>query len=253
MRKISHIVANGCSFTHGAGLDSPYTQSWPCVLAKKMGIDCVNLARSGSGNDRIMRRTYEYFYEDIKNDNNPLYVIAFSGITRKDYWINKLQRYEIIDLGQKENNATLDYIENYDLYRFYREYMIHWLSLKNLFESHNIPYIFYMALDVFHEFKNEKIEIENELRNVLPNQLEIISNDEHYAGDASLVTFGYPTLPCGHWGIEANKKLADHAYDKITSLYDIQINPTKQYLTNIDFMKQLEPHYMHHYNDLHTK
>lgn len=253
MTKISHIVANGCSFTHGAGLDYPFTQSWPCVLANMLGVNCVNLARSGSGNDRIVRRTYEYFYEDLKNDNNPLYIVAFSGITRKDKWYKKNQCFEIININDNNDYATLDYLDNFDLVRFYRDYLKNYLTIKNLFEAYKIPHIIYLTLDVFTSYKEEKKEVETIITNLLPEQFNAIKNDRNNAGDASIHTAGYPTLPCGHWGIEGNKALANHAHGKLLDLYkDIIIEPSSNYLTNNEYMKQVEPYYYEYYNDLRT-
>ena len=66
MLEISHLVVNGCSFTYCQGLESPNTQGWPALLAKKLNVPVVNLAAPGSSNDGIYRRTYDYFYNDQK-------------------------------------------------------------------------------------------------------------------------------------------------------------------------------------------
>lgn len=51
------LVANGCSFTRGQELADPRNEVWPAVLAKTLGVPCVNLASDGASNRRIVRTT----------------------------------------------------------------------------------------------------------------------------------------------------------------------------------------------------
>lgn len=51
------LVTNGCSCTRGEELIDPQTQAWPVLLAEILGVECVNLARDGSSNRRIVRST----------------------------------------------------------------------------------------------------------------------------------------------------------------------------------------------------
>lgn len=51
------LVANGCSFTRGAELANPETESWSAVLAAELGVSHINLARDGASNRRIVRTT----------------------------------------------------------------------------------------------------------------------------------------------------------------------------------------------------
>jgi hypothetical protein len=255
--KISHIVTNGCSFTFGDGLSDRATQSWPSALGKKLGVDVVNLARSGSGNDRICRRTYEYFYEDLKNDNHPLYVIMFSAINRQDRWLEDEQRFQIISPADTHDPVSRDFVYNSNKVVFYRQYMLYRLSLKNLFEAYNIPYIFYQSIDIL-ENREQKDKMRKDITNILPNTYDILDKDVHWAGDASVITAEYPRTNCMHWGPEGNEAVAEHAYKKLNELYsNIEIEPNNQYVTDLDHIKQAEPYYSYLYNmsinDLHSR
>jgi hypothetical protein len=62
--KITHVVTIGCSWTYCQGLDSPSTQGWPALVAKKLNVPLVNLAVPGVGNDFIHRVSHEYIYKN---------------------------------------------------------------------------------------------------------------------------------------------------------------------------------------------
>ncbi|MEU4711139.1 DUF6071 family protein [Nocardia salmonicida] len=51
------LVTNGCSCTRGEELHDPSETSWPALLARRLDLDLVNLARDGSSNRRIVRST----------------------------------------------------------------------------------------------------------------------------------------------------------------------------------------------------
>lgn len=241
--KISHIVTNGCSFTYGEGLDDRENEAWPFVLGNKLGVDVVNIARSGSGNDRIFRRTYEYFYEDIKNNNHPLYVIMFSAINRQDRWLEDQQQYQIISPAETHDPVSRDFVYNYNKVTFYRNYMMYRHALKNLFEAHNIPYIFYLAIEIL-ENQDQKRKMQLDMTNLLPNQYQLFTNDVHYAGDASIVTAGHPRTKCMHWGPLGHEALANDAHNKINELYpNLEKIELTAHLTDLEYIELAEPNY----------
>ena len=49
------LIAIGCSYTE----DWNSFPAWPTVLAEKLDMDCVNLGKSGAGNDQILARTVD--------------------------------------------------------------------------------------------------------------------------------------------------------------------------------------------------
>ena len=65
------LVSNGCSHTAGAELEYAYQgecydRAWPKHLADSLDYDHINLSMSGASTNRIVRTTYEFIYNWIK-------------------------------------------------------------------------------------------------------------------------------------------------------------------------------------------
>ena len=80
------LLSNGCSHTSGAELDESntdfcYEKAWPKYLANLLDFKNVNLARSGSSNDRILRTTYSWISNYLSAEKNPanLFVVILRG------------------------------------------------------------------------------------------------------------------------------------------------------------------------------
>jgi hypothetical protein len=244
-------VTNGCSFTYGDGLDSPQEHSWPAQLAKKLGVDVVNLGRSGSGNDMIFRRTYEYFYEDLINQNNPLYIIMFSSITRKEKWNEKEQHYVTINPSSRTDPASIDYIDNLNILQLAKQSMHYKSSIKNLFLAHQIPYLFSTSIPIdnlYHNYRiGEQRSLNKDIEQQLPTYVKTLNDDVYDIGKI-VGHFSFNELPktkCNHWTVEGNNKVANFFYETIFNKFkDIVIEPTKNYLTVADYKTKLkEPQY----------
>ena len=83
------ILTLGDSWTYGSnewGLD-PAIVSWPAQMSQKYGVDVVNLARGGSGNQRAAR----IGIEELCRDSNYDYVI---------FPLAPASRTEILKLGK---------------------------------------------------------------------------------------------------------------------------------------------------------
>lgn len=92
------LVTFGCSFVYGHGLPDCYMKfnrgagpnpskyAWPNLLAKRLGYECVNLSRPGSGNLQIFM---EILHTKFLPDD--LVIIAWSFFPRFD-------NYQVIDL-----------------------------------------------------------------------------------------------------------------------------------------------------------
>ena len=77
------LVTAGCSFTFGQGLSNPKTQSWPAVLANKLGLECVNLGHCGASNEFITNTVIKHFL--INDPGDCFLIIAYSGIERMSF------------------------------------------------------------------------------------------------------------------------------------------------------------------------
>ena len=92
MKKYSHVLATGCSFTVGANIldkneDAVTTQKKyrvSSLVAKHLNIPEVNVARPGGSNESIVRKAFEWIEENPSS--NPLVLIGLSGLTRMEIW-----------------------------------------------------------------------------------------------------------------------------------------------------------------------
>jgi hypothetical protein len=243
MTDITHLVVNGCSWTYGQGLEDPKTQGWPALLAKKLGVEVVNLAVNGCGNGSIHRRTYEYVYENLPTGSKPFFVIAWSQYWRKETWVNKFGHDEYYDYSLvtfskngPSTNAERALLDNWNDLDFYRQTYLNKLSLIALFNSYNIPYL---MSDYSNEHSTQVIE---EIRSRFPTLVSSIFNNKKQVKPFCIITKDYPKLQCGHDGIESQEVLADYIVSEIDNQYGkLNVIPS-EYLTlkNFKFTNKID-------------
>lgn len=237
MIDITHLVVNGCSWTYCQGLDDPKTQGWPSLVAKYLGVEVVNLAVPGCGNDAIHRRTYEYVYENLPTGSKPFFIIAWSQYWRRETWHNKFlgykdyNDYSLVSLpdAEPETNAERALLDDWNDLDFYRRTYLYKLSLMNLFKVNNIPYLM-----GDYSCDNDSSIIE-ELRNRFPSMIDTVLNNPKQVRRFDEITGLSPKLPCGHDGVEAQGVLSSYINSEIKRQYrKINVVPSN-YLTLKDF------------------
>ena len=88
------LLANGCSWTAGGGLDNihnPYKLEsilWPHQLSKLLNYDnCVNLSAGCGSNQRIVRTTFNWLTsQDSETLKNTIAVIQWTELSRYEYY-----------------------------------------------------------------------------------------------------------------------------------------------------------------------
>lgn len=124
MSKIKYIHCFGTSHTAGGGFEfdsnngdkvklktiykelgeklTQFNFSWPGQLQKFLKnkkIKVINHAKSGFGNELMYRKTFEIISDKkFKKDEN-LFIYEFSYIGRKEYYLNSLEDYIIVNYG----------------------------------------------------------------------------------------------------------------------------------------------------------
>lgn len=123
------VLANGCSWTYGGGLDDTRTReeldqvTWPCQLAKLMNADkFYNLADGGGSNQRILRTTLDWLLkQDQHTLDNTVAFIQWTEESRYEYYSpldfddeyeNIEERWMKVKLG---NCIPLDLCDKYEL------------------------------------------------------------------------------------------------------------------------------------------
>ncbi len=162
------LIANGCSWTYGGGLDAGITRqelnqlTWPKHLHDLLGIsDFVNLADGCGSNQRIFRTTLDYLLNNDCSDS--VFVIQFTEESRFEYYypLSLSDQYEniserwmkakvnvlipsTIDRFEKHYNLSQERIlyHNSEIQNVYT-YIERCEALNNLFNKFNIKYYFW--------------------------------------------------------------------------------------------------------------
>lgn len=131
MKKI--LLVSGCSNTEKdfyseihPDLDCSWPK-WPEILAKKLDMDCVNLAKSGMGNEYIYTTLLKFITTTDKNKIG-LIIPAWTQNQRKDY---QLKGYWF--------NQRVD--PDGDVFSWMRKTLDYYLSFQILCERYNLPYM----------------------------------------------------------------------------------------------------------------
>ena len=160
------LFSNGCSHTAGAELDHPsqgecYEKAWPKLLANSLGHDHINMSISGASVVRIVRTTYEFIYDWIKQGKSTkdlLVTIMWPGIYRTEVYIdtNRTYNYDnrwtplVVGNDQRYKEvfpASLYYYykswaTNISSYQGSCDFYIAVTNLQNLLHRYSIKYLF---------------------------------------------------------------------------------------------------------------
>lgn len=238
MVDISHLVVIGCSFSYGQGLDNPKEDSWPGILSKKLNVPIVNLSSRGGGNDRIMRRLYEYHYLNSSKNNNPFYVIAYSHSSRREEYIKDSNDYMVVSMKNdpsimKGQPFSTSCILNYDSFVCARRKLMIRSYIADFFKNHNINYL---VTDFMPDNEDEL----QRLSEIYPEPYNRIYEDRYRLKNLGEISIKHPKLQCGHDGIEANLEIGNYVYEELILRYGLPTTLSKDYIALA--------HYIDHYD-----
>jgi len=139
MKKI--LLVSGCSNTDKNWYSEIHPEmdcswpKWPELLAEKLNMDCVNLAKSGAGNEYIYSSLLDYITEN-NTSNIGLVIPAWTQCQRKDFSNGWNMRW---------TNTRID--SHGDVFSWIRKSLNYYLSFQILCEKYNLPY---MQLHMLH-------------------------------------------------------------------------------------------------------
>ena len=155
MKKI--LLVSGDSFsdkdfqTHiHPELDTSWPK-WPELLAKKLDMECVNIAASGAGNDYI----YEALLDTIQNidkDRIGLVIAAWSQCQRRSWQESKKLVW---------NNSRVDV--KGDVFYWVKRTMRYWYSFQVLCERYNLQYKQFQMISLFFGWLNGLFQNDHEV------------------------------------------------------------------------------------------
>ena len=142
MKKI--LLVSGCSNTEKdfysdvhPDLDCTWPK-WPEILAKKLDMEPVNLAKSGMGNEYIYTTLLRYITRTNK-DKIGLVIPAWTQNQRKDYQVKGYWRNQRVD-------------PDGDVFSWMRRTLDNYLSFQILCERYNLPYMQVQMLSPYQDW-----------------------------------------------------------------------------------------------------
>ena len=144
MKKI--LLVSGCSNTEKNFFSDVHPMmkcdwpKWPDILAKKLDMEVVNLAKSGMGNEYIYT-TLLRFITTTDRDKIGLVIPAWTQNQRKDYQTKGFW-----------HNVRID--PNGDVFSWMRKTLDYYLSFQILCERYNLPYMQVQMLSPYIDWLN---------------------------------------------------------------------------------------------------
>ena len=133
------LYTNGCSFTYGAELDNRELR-YGHLLTNKLGCEYhIDKSLNGSSNERIFRTTLDYLQDPNTNLKDLCVVIGWSGISRKEFFVNDIGWHTITPTGIGTDNLITTYytylqsVQQDNLNFYYQTLLLQmWLEKKNV-------------------------------------------------------------------------------------------------------------------------
>jgi len=214
-------VSLGCSFTYGHELESPF-DAWPFLVASHFGWSHNQVARNGSGNERIMRgiirtipRNYDYY---LIGWTHYARVEHADDIGVFDVWPG--QHFKSFEEPHRQELSK--YYSRYHSLKYqYRKYLQNILYAQAMLEKHNKKYV---MVDAFANHQASYTNTRVTYRNT-ESDLSKQVNTQHFLGWADFDvqgaetmvewSYGTPQGPKGHPLEEGHRKIADKIIEHI--------------------------------------
>ena len=166
MKKI--LLVSGCSFTDPNMRSTFHPEmncdwpKWPELVAKELDMDCVNLAISGSGNERIYSSISDYLTQPYAVRKGMTYhkpdiglvVAAWSQGHRRDWSERKL-----VSRTQKRDMWTnTNWDDKGDLYYWLLKSVRYQYAYQNLCKQLKLPYVQFQMISLWRAYVHFKID-----------------------------------------------------------------------------------------------
>lgn len=134
--------------------------SWPGQLQNALGndVEVINLAKSGYGNERMYRLTYDLVRKHLDELDSILFIYEFSYLGRKEYYLDEIEDYVIVNYSFPDEAGGIP--------------KLHGVANEYFFDEN--PNI-YKNTDFFKEIIEKTINFNNQLDLMRMNQLSFLS------------------------------------------------------------------------------
>ena len=176
-------------------------KKWPELLAEKLGMKCINVAKCGQGNEFIYTTLRDEIVKIKDKSEIGLVIAAWSQAPRKDY--------------KEGTNWTALRVDPHGNLPFWVEKSLgHYLDFQILCERYNIPYVQFQMIELFEHYLNGLWPSEKEVheganpnvqsrypRNKIKDEKTILDNIMNYEDKLDTSKFiGWPPVQqLGGW------------------------------------------------------
>ena len=169
MKKI--LLVSGCSFTDENFISPIHPKmdcswpKWPEVLAKKLDMEYINLAKNGGGNEYIYSTILEYILQTKDKSQIGLVMPAWTQCQRKDYElfaplsIKSLTQNKVYEKSFDPGYWSRKYPQGFwksmrfdthgEIFGWVKKSLRYMISLQIVCERYNIPYKQFQMLNLF--------------------------------------------------------------------------------------------------------
>lgn len=214
-RSIMFLYFNGCSYTQGKGCEDRVQQRFSTIVSNHLGADHYNDAKSGSSNDGIVYRTYEWMNKNTCDHA----IILMTHSARMDL-NSRLIPGPLLYQDDDERNTKLFYDNFYDdnvgAINFYKNRLL----LEQLFERKGIPLLLLQYLPVQGEDDNPFKKMCNGDLPLVSKSVWNLSSKKTILGISKNKKYYWSEKEkkgIGHFNYKGHEKLADWIIDKLTS------------------------------------
>jgi len=173
---MKYLFSNGCSFLQNRTAKG-LTLNAGSELASELGLEHINYAKGGRGNDRIIATTKAFFSRNKDKMKDTFALIGWSASLRIDYLCNKKPAWMSVkfdeELSVYQKRGGIDVKSHLAM-----RHINHILCLQDFFKINKIPYLMYNSLtnDVISEDNDDVNQLSTEIDK---NHFFDISNSHH--------------------------------------------------------------------------
>jgi len=278
MKKIKYINCFGTSYTAGGGFEfecdyelkskklhevysnvgvekTQYNFSWPGQLQELVGYDIKvnNFAKSGYGNSRMFRISYDIINSENFNAEENIFIFEFAGIGRDEFFLKEIKDYVVCNYQSKydvNNNLNFEFvgaansynydninmnnkIKNYD--EFFNTYVNNFIDFDeysdkmiretdfflSYLEKNNIKFLFCVGPILHYEYDNNKKVIfgDNNYFKSYTNFVKFVDGNNLQITDET-----NQQINDSHSGFKGNKIASECIYNKLVETEFLNMN-----------------------------
>jgi len=213
------LYFNGCSYTHGKGCEDRKKQRFSTLVSDRLGADHYNDSKSGSSNDGIVYRTFNW----MQNNTCDYAIIMMTHAARIDLSL-RIMPGELHNTPEEVRQKCRLFYENFyneqvGAVNFYKNRYL----LEQLFEKRGIPLLLFQYCPFPDQESNPfKTMCKGDLPLVSKtfwNNFELSPNIQTILGRRKNKEFYWSEKDkrtIGHFNYKGHEKVADWIIDKLT-------------------------------------